>query len=102
MLGPIQRGPDECVGLVQKKAAKFVNLTGDSNWKMSEKRRKTERICAVCTSYCGQSAWKAVGEGDRQQRPYYLSSVGDEWKIRKRRQRTPVGKYAFVNRTIQL
>jgi len=35
------------------------------------------------------------------QRPYYLSRVDHERKIRSRRQRTARGKYSFVNRTIQ-
>jgi hypothetical protein len=38
---------------------------------------------------------------DRLQRPHYLSRVDHEWKIRSRRQRTDIGKYSFVNRTIQ-
>ena len=43
--------------------------------------------------------WKAIG--DKLQRPYYLSRVDHIWKIRSRRQRTYIGKYFFVNRTIQ-
>jgi len=39
--------------------------------------------------------------GDRLQRPHYLSRVDHERKIRSRRQRTDIGKYSFVNRTIQ-
>jgi len=35
------------------------------------------------------------------QRPHYLSRVDHERKIRSRRQRTDIGKYSFVNRTIQ-
>ena len=33
---------------------------------------------------------------------YYLSRVVHDWKIRNRRHRTHIGKYFFVNRTIQL
>jgi hypothetical protein len=33
--------------------------------------------------------------------PHYLSRVDHERKIRSRRQRTDIGKYSFVNRTIQ-
>jgi hypothetical protein len=43
---------------------------------------------------------KAIG--DRLQRPNYLSRAYHERKIRNRRQRTDIGKYSFVNRTIQL
>jgi hypothetical protein len=44
--------------------------------------------------------WKAIG--DRLQRPNYLNRVDHEWKIRKRKQRTDIGKYSFVNRTTRL
>jgi hypothetical protein len=36
------------------------------------------------------------------QRPYYLSKVDHDWKISNRRRRMDIGKYSFVNRTIQL
>ena len=39
--------------------------------------------------------------GDRLQRLHYLSGVDHERKIRSRRQRTDIGKYSFVNRTIR-
>ena len=44
-------------------------------------------------------AWKPIA--DRLQRPHYLSRVDHEKKIRSRKQRTDIGKYSFVNRTIQ-
>jgi len=44
-------------------------------------------------------AWKPIG--DRLQRPHYLSRVDHERKIRSRRQKTDIGKYSFVSRTIQ-
>ena len=34
------------------------------------------------------------------QAPSYLSRADHKWKIRARRQRTDVGKYCFVNRTV--
>jgi hypothetical protein len=37
---------------------------------------------------------------DRFQAPSYLSRVDHNWKIRARKQRTDVGKFSFVNRTI--
>jgi hypothetical protein len=40
--------------------------------------------------------------GDRLQRPCYLSRIDHNRKIRSREQRTDIGKYSFVNRTIQL
>jgi len=38
--------------------------------------------------------------GDRLQAPSYLSRVDYYWKIRARKQRTDIGKYSFVNRSI--
>jgi hypothetical protein len=42
---------------------------------------------------------KAIG--DTLQWSHYLSRVDYEWKISSRRQWTDIGKYSFVNRTIQ-
>jgi len=62
-------------------------------------RRKLSRVCALFKAYYGKHAWKAIG--DRLERPHYLSRVDHERKIRSRRQRSDIGKYTFVNRTIQ-
>ena len=43
---------------------------------------------------------KAIG--DRLHRPNYLSRVDHERKIRNRREKTDIGKYFFVNRTVRL
>jgi len=43
--------------------------------------------------------WKAIR--DMLRRPYYLSRVDHVRKIRDRKQRTDIGKYSFVNRTIK-
>jgi len=48
----------------------------------------------------GETVRNAVG--DRLQRPYYLSRFDHDWKIRNSRQRTDIGNYSFVNRTIRL
>jgi hypothetical protein len=48
----------------------------------------------------GERAWKAIG--DRLERPCYLSLVDHNRKIRSRKQKTHIGKYSCVNRTIQL
>jgi hypothetical protein len=40
--------------------------------------------------------------GDGLKRPCYLSRVDHDRKIRSRKQKTDIGKYSFVNRTIQL
>jgi len=62
-------------------------------------RIKIARICVLYKAYFGEPAWKALG--DMLQRPYYLSRVDHDWKIRNRRQRKDIGKYSLVNRTIQ-
>jgi len=49
-------------------------------------------------AYTGERAWKTIG--DSLQAPSYLSRVDHYWKIRARKQRTGIGKYCFVNRTI--
>jgi hypothetical protein len=48
--------------------------------------------------YTSERARKAIG--DRLQVPSCLSRVDRNWKMRPRTQRTDVGKYCFVNRTI--
>jgi len=85
---------------VQKKAAKFAYHTNESNWDTLSQRRMISRICALFKEYSGERTWKAIG--DRLQRPNYLSRVDHERKIRNRKQRTDIGKYSFVNRTIRL
>jgi hypothetical protein len=40
--------------------------------------------------------------GDRSERSCYLSRVDHNRKIRSRKQKTDIGKYSFVNRTIQV
>ena len=74
-------------------------LTNISNWESLASRRKLSRICALFKAYSGERAWKVIG--DKLQRPHYLSRIDHERKIRSRKQRTDIGKYSFVNRTIQ-
>jgi len=62
-------------------------------------RRKLSRVCALFEVYYGERAWKPIG--DRLERSHYLSRVDYERKIRSRRQGTDIGKYSFLNRTIQ-
>ena len=56
------------------------------------------RLCALFKAYSGERAWKAIR--DRLLRAYYLDRVDDVLKIRDGKQRTDIGKYSFVNRTI--
>ena len=46
----------------------------------------------------GERAWKAIG--DSLQVPRYLSIIDHYWTIRARKQRTEIGKYSFVNKSI--
>jgi hypothetical protein len=85
---------------VQKKAAKFAHHRNESNWETSTERRKLARLCALFKAHTGERAWKAVG--DRLLTSYYLSRGDHAKKIRSRKQRIDIGKYSFVNRTIQL
>jgi len=55
-------------------------------------------MSALYKAYTGDRAWKAIG--DRLRAPSYLSRVHHHWKIRARKQRTDIGKYSFVNRSI--
>jgi hypothetical protein len=83
---------------VQNKVAKFAYHMGGLDWESLVQRRKIARMCALFKPYTGEREWKATG--DRLQAPSYLSTVDHNRKIRARKQRSDVGKYSFVNRTI--
>ena len=57
------------------------------------------RLCALFKVYSGERVWKAIR--DRLRRAYNLGRVDDVRKIRDGKQRTDIGKYSFVNRTIR-
>jgi hypothetical protein len=84
---------------MQKRAAKFANNTKEMGWETLTQRRAISRICALFKAYTGGRAWKTIG--DRLLKPCYLGREDHSWKIRTRKQRTDVGKYSFVNRTIK-
>jgi hypothetical protein len=50
--------------------------------------------------YTGEGALKAMG--GRLQRLCYLSRADHDRRVRSREQETNIGKYSFVNRTVQL
>ena len=83
---------------VQNKAAKFAHHSGGSDFESLAQRRKKARMCALYKACTGYRAWIALGE--RLQAPSYLSMVDHHWKIRARKQRTDIGKYSFVNKSI--
>ena len=62
-------------------------------------RHLIAQICALFKVYTRRWAWKAIG--DRLLKPGYLSRDDHNRKIMARKQRTDVGKYSFVNRTIK-
>jgi hypothetical protein len=83
---------------VQARAAKFANNTHQTGWEALEDRRLVSRLCALLKAYTGNQASEAIG--DRILRPCYLSREDHNCKIRTRKQRTNIGKYSFLNRTI--
>jgi hypothetical protein len=97
---PYREGQIYALDMVQKKAAKFAYHMSESNRETLSQRRKISRICALFKAYSGERAWKFIGY--RLQRPNYLRRIDHDWKIRNRRQKTDIGKYSFVNRTIRL
>jgi len=96
---PCTEGQINVLDRVQKKASQFTNHTKDSESETLAQRRKIARFCAIFKAYSGERAWKAIH--DRLRRPYYLSRVDHVRKLRDMKQRTDVGKYSFVNRTIK-
>jgi hypothetical protein len=96
--GPYRECQINALDRVQNKAAKFAYHSGGSEWESLAQHRKVACMCALYKAYTGERAWKAIR--DRLQTPSYLSRFDHNWKIRARKQRTDVGKYSFVNRTI--
>ena len=97
MLGPYRDDQVSALNRVQKRAGKFANNM--SGWETLAQRRLIARICALFKAYTGSRARKAIG--NRLLKPCYLSMGYHNQKIRTRKRRTDVGKYSFVNRTIQ-
>ena len=97
---PYREGQIRALDRVQSKAARFAHNTKNPNWETLTSRRELSRICALFKAYSGDRAWNLIG--NRLKRPHYLSRVDHGRKIRSRKQRTDIGKYSFLNRTIQL
>jgi hypothetical protein len=53
----------------------------------------------IFKAYTAERVWKDIGDSFR--RPCYLIRVENIWKIMNLKQRTDIGKYSFVNRTIK-
>jgi hypothetical protein len=93
---PYRKGAD----LVQNIEAKFAHHRNDAKWQTLTQLRKRTSFCALFKAYKGERAWKAIG--DRLQRPRYLIKIEQNKKIWSRKQKRAIGKYSFVNRTVQL
>jgi hypothetical protein len=78
--------------------AKFANNADQTGWESLVERRMVSRLCSLFKAYTGRRAWEATG--GRLLRPCYLSREDHNRKIRSRKQRTGIGKYSFINRTI--
>jgi hypothetical protein len=100
MLGTTYERSAKRVSRVQKRADTFANHTNDSGWETLVQRRKIARICSLFKAHTGEHAWKSIG--GRLKGPCNLSGDELDSKTRARKQRTDIGKYCYVNRTIKL
>ena len=82
-----------------KSAYKLFRTTNCSNWETLASHGKLSSIWSFLKAYPGERARRAISDG--LHRPHYLSMVDHERNIRSRRQRTDIGKYSIVNRTIK-
>jgi hypothetical protein len=99
-LGFLQGRTDKCSIPGATKAAKFARQRNYFSWETLAQRRKIARIYALYKAYTRERAWKAIS--DRLQKPCSLSRADQGKNIRSRKQKTDVGKYFLVKRTIQL
>jgi hypothetical protein len=95
---PYRGGQIGALNRVQRRASKFANNADQTSWESLAERRMVSRLFALFKTYTGRRAWEAIG--GRLLRPCYLSRENHSRKIRSRKQRTNIGKYSFVNRTI--
>jgi hypothetical protein len=94
---PYNGGQVGALDRLQKRATKFAN-TNQTGWGILVEPTMVARLCALYKAYTGGRAWKAIG--DRLSRSCYLSREHHKRKIGTRKQRTDIGKYAFLSRTI--
>jgi hypothetical protein len=85
---------------VQNNAAKFAYHRNYSNWETLAQSRKIALICALLKAYTRERTQQAIR--DRLQKPCYVSRVDHDKEIRSRKTRPDIGKYSFVNMTMQL
>ena len=99
MLGSCRGGEINSSGRVQTKAAQCTNHTKDCDWETLAHCRTMARLWALFEAYCGERAWGVIR--DRLRRAYCLSRVDHVGKIRDSKQRSDIGMYSFVNKTIK-
>ena len=97
--GSVQGGTNKCIRQGAKESGQICTSYEHSELGNFGVAQKVITHMCPFQSVLWERAWKAIG--DRLQRPHYLSRIDHERKIGSRRQRTDVGKYSFVNRTIQ-
>ena len=84
---------------VLSRSAKFANNINELGWESLAQRRLICQICTIFKAYIRGRTLKAIR--NRLLKPWYLSRGDHNRKIRIRKQRTDVGKYSCVNRTIK-
>ena len=85
---------------VQMRADKFACNINESVWETLSQRRFIARICPLFKAYNGRRTWKVIGNIILE--PCYVNRGDHNRKIRNRKQRTDVGKFSLVNRTIEI
>ena len=68
---PYREGQIRELDRVQRKAAKFAHHINNPTWETLASRRKIVCVGALYKAYCGEWAWKDVGNS--LERPHYLS-----------------------------
>jgi len=96
---PYRRGQVRALDGVQKRAAKIAKVKNGTGWETLEQRRMLAHLSALYKAYTGNPAWREIE--NRLRKPFYLGRVDHNYKIRARKQRTDIGKFSFVNRTIR-
>jgi len=84
---------------VQMRADKFACNRNESGWETLAQRRFIPRICPLFKAYYGKRTWNGIG--NIILKPCYVNRGDHNRKIRNRKQRRDVGKFSFVNRTIE-
>ncbi len=102
---PYRLGQIEELEKIQKKANKFINKGYSASSNPPEPieslsvRRKKARLCCLFKAYSKSPAWAEITK--RLGSPSRVGRNDHTCKIKSRGQRSDVGKYSYVNRTIK-